>query len=327
MKKTLKAVALVVGLSLLSAPVASYAAGTTAVQYHNQWVKKGSYWTYYNAKGALQKGWLQVNNKWYYFDAKGYMKTGWVFVNNKWYYLEASGAMKTGWAKISNLWYFLDGSGAMKTGWLKSGQDWYFLNSNGAMKTGWLKSGQNWYFLNSNGAMRTGWLQSGGKWYFLDRTSGKMALNWKDIDGKTYYFFSNGAMAANTTIDGKQIGADGAVIYDNTDVTFKNIEGMARTQYGLTVEYDDELELYTLHKGDELVGAFRFDGSVSGGVYGDPAYGELWKKIALELGVPATEAELNGLIEQARQDVEVITDTIYVLIDEETFVIAWGIEE
>lgn len=324
MKKTLKAVALATGLTLLSAPVASYAAGTTAVQYHNQWVKKGSYWTYYNAKGALQKGWLLVNNKWYYFDANGYMKTGWTLVGGKWYFFDTSGAMKTGWAQVSKQWYFLDSSGAMKTGWVKSGQDWYFLSASGVMKTGWVKSGQDWYFLSASGAMKTGWLPSGGQWYFLDRTSGKMAQGWMKIDGKKYYFYSSGVMAVNTTIDGSQIGSDGAVFFDKTDIMYKSIEGMGRTQYGLTLEYDYHYDDYAFYNSnDEYVGGFTFEGAV----YGDPAYEELWKKIALELEFPGTEAELNALVEQARQEGSILADKIYVEVTEDWFEIAWDIEE
>jgi hypothetical protein len=33
---------------------------------------------------------------------------------------------------------------------------------------------------------------------------------WKQIDGKWYYFHSDGSMAVNTTIDGYTIGSDGA---------------------------------------------------------------------------------------------------------------------
>ena len=42
---------------------------------------------------------------------------------------------------------------------------------------------------------RQGLMQSGG---------------WKQISGKWYYFYADGSMAANTEIDGYQIGPDGA---------------------------------------------------------------------------------------------------------------------
>jgi hypothetical protein len=300
MKKTLQAVALVTGLTLLSSPVSSFAAtsGTTVAKYQNQWVKKGSYWTYYNASGTLQKGWLLLGSKWYYFDASGIMKTGWVLVNNKWYYFTTSGAMKTGWVYVSNKWYYLDNSGAMKTGWLKIGPDWYFLNS--------------------NGSMRTGWLQSGGKWYFLDFSSGKMLLGWNVINGKTYFFYSTG-MATNTTIEGKVIGSDGAVIEDMA-ATVSNIAA----PYGVTVEYDAESDAYDLFYGEETVGFVMPDGLIMGA----PAYGELFNKLALAVGIPATEAQLNDLVAQAKQNGEVESGDIYIYInnDEDTYMISWGSE-
>ena len=33
---------------------------------------------------------------------------------------------------------------------------------------------------------------------------------WRQIGGKWYYFYADGSMAANTEIDGYQIGPDGA---------------------------------------------------------------------------------------------------------------------
>lgn len=36
------------------------------------------------------------------------------------------------------------------------------------------------------------------------------AGGWKQIDGKWYYFYADGTMAVNTTIDGYTIGSDGA---------------------------------------------------------------------------------------------------------------------
>ncbi|NSW35891.1 N-acetylmuramoyl-L-alanine amidase family protein [Bacillus sp. Xin1] len=54
------------------------------------------------------------------------------------------------------------------------------------------------------------WKQENGKWYFYDQ-SGTKAKGWKEINGTWYYFYNNGQMAANTTIDGYIIGANGAM--------------------------------------------------------------------------------------------------------------------
>ena len=56
-----------------------------------------------------------------------------------------------------------------------------------------------------------GLLSDDQKWYWLDKTTGMMfAGGWKQINGKWYYFYTDGTMAVNTTIDGYTIGSDGA---------------------------------------------------------------------------------------------------------------------
>jgi hypothetical protein len=136
------------------------------------------------------------------------LKTGWVKTNGHWYYYK-SGSLYKGWLKSGNSWYYLDNSGVMKTGWAKVGNNWYFLEPSGEMKTGWILSGGKWYFLNPNGVMRTGWLNQGNVWYYLD-TSGAMKTGWQTIQNKIYFFYKSGTMAANTVIDGYQLGSDGA---------------------------------------------------------------------------------------------------------------------
>ena len=54
------------------------------------------------------------------------------------------------------------------------------------------------------------WKQENGKWYFYDQ-DGTKAKGWQAINGTWYYFYNNGQMAANTTIDGYIIGANGAM--------------------------------------------------------------------------------------------------------------------
>ncbi len=240
-------------------------------------------------------------------------------MGTKWYFFNSSGTMKTGWLLSGGKWYFLDASGAMKTGWLLSGGKWYYLDASGAMKTGWLKSGSDWYYLNADGSMKTGWLLSSGNWFYLNPTSGKMALGWNDINGKTYYFYSTGIMAANTTIEGKQIGADGAVVA--VDPTLNKIKEVA-APYGVTVEYDAENDVYDLYDGDEYIASVVADGIV----FADAAHKELFKKLALALGAPVTETELDDLIAQAlvSETFDVDTGSVYVAAHQTGFVIVWG---
>ncbi len=76
---------------------------------------------------------------------------------------------------------------------------------------GWQQNDSGQWSYYRNGKSVKGWLSDDQKWYWLDKTTGMMfAGGWKQIDGKWYYFYADGVMAVNTTIDGYTIGSDGA---------------------------------------------------------------------------------------------------------------------
>ena len=76
---------------------------------------------------------------------------------------------------------------------------------------GWQQNDSGQWSYYRNGKPVKGWLSDDQKWYWLDRATGMMfAGGWKQIDGKWYYFYPDGTMAVNTTIDGYTIGSDGA---------------------------------------------------------------------------------------------------------------------
>ncbi|OCA99375.1 hypothetical protein [Clostridium beijerinckii] len=54
------------------------------------------------------------------------------------------------------------------------------------------------------------WKQDNTGWWYSDWDS--WYTGWKEIDGKWYYFDYNGYMSHDTTIDGYQLGSDGARI-------------------------------------------------------------------------------------------------------------------
>lgn len=124
-------------------------------------------------------------------------KTGWdQQADGTWVLYDTVGNKVTGWANIGGAWYYMNTNGIMQTGWINDNGTWYFLNpvsdgTKGAMKTGWLYDNGAWYYLNASGAMQTGWLNDNGTWYYLN---------------------ANGSMAANTTVGGYKLGANGAWI-------------------------------------------------------------------------------------------------------------------
>ena len=76
---------------------------------------------------------------------------------------------------------------------------------------GWQQNDSGQWSYYRNGEPVKGWLSDDQKWYWLDKTTGMMfAGSWKQIDRKWYYFYTDGTMAVNTTIDGYTIGSDGA---------------------------------------------------------------------------------------------------------------------
>ena len=146
---------------------------------------------------AVKKGWVKESGKWYYYK-NGVKQKGWLRLgkepNKRVFYLGSIGAMRTGWASIGGSKYFFDNEGVLQKGWLKYNGAMYFLQSNGKLKKGWLKYNGDWYYLQTNGKMKTGWLKLGNTWYYL-QSNGKMKTGWfRDKDGLTYYFRSDGAM-------------------------------------------------------------------------------------------------------------------------------------
>ena len=154
--------------------------------------------------------------------------------NDKWAFVLNGGIRLTGiWAKLdyanNNVnqsgWYHFNSSGIMDYGWFRDEHmNWYYCNT---VKDGWL------------GKMKTGWHydEADKHWYYLDPATGQMAVGWKKIEGKWYFFTPSnttatysydyssekwvymqnrqrplGSMYSNEmTPDGYLVGADGAL--------------------------------------------------------------------------------------------------------------------
>ena len=134
----------------------------------------------------------------------------WKKVSGQWYFFDEDGNMVRGWRNIGGFWYYMAQDGSMQTGWVNpDGSAWYYLNDNGEMCTGWIQPEPGvWYHMDASGHMQYGWVAVDGKWYYMGG-DGKMLTGWTQVAGVWYYLHENGSMAANTTIDGWYIGADG----------------------------------------------------------------------------------------------------------------------
>lgn len=63
---------------------------------------------------------------------------------------------------------------------------------------------------HSSGTL-SGWQQaSSGTWFYYENC--RPATGWQEIGGKRYYFHPDGVMASNTTVEGTQLGSDGAAL-------------------------------------------------------------------------------------------------------------------
>lgn len=81
------------------------------------------------------------------------------------------------------------------------------------VRRGWVQNdaGQ-WQYINENGKPVIGWLTvENGKYHYYFTVDGIMVSGkWLQIDGKWYYFHTDGSLAKSTRVDGCEAGADGA---------------------------------------------------------------------------------------------------------------------
>lgn len=88
----------------------------------------------------------------------------------------------------------------------------YFFNTDGTLKTGWVKDGDNWHFYSGK-TMLVGWWDIGAngsnKTYYFTKDGLMVSGKWLEIDGKWYYFYTDGSLARSTKIDGYEVDKNG----------------------------------------------------------------------------------------------------------------------
>lgn len=84
------------------------------------------------------------------------------------------------------------------------------------------------------------WRQDNSGWWYADGST--WVTGWKLLDGKWYYFNSDGYMAKNTVIDGCNLGADGAWIQNTILATVGNENIMEDDLNKIMSSYDPQLK-------------------------------------------------------------------------------------
>ena len=190
--------------------------GSSSTATGGKWVKKNGKWYYYK-NGARVRGWLTYKNETYFLSKSGMMVTGWYKIGNAWYYFAKSGEMRTGWLNLGSRKYYLSDKGRMKTGWVASHGKWYYMCSEGYAVRGWKTVKGETYYFNDQCVMQTGLTKIDGMNYYFD-SQGHKTLGWVTVRGKKYFFSpSAGGRAATGYWD-----INGRYYYFNSEGVLQN---------------------------------------------------------------------------------------------------------
>lgn len=191
----------------------------------NEWVQDNTLWYYVGPDGTMYTGTHTIGGVTYTFDANGVLydttsSEGYIVShdsNFKAHVFDLSGNMVTsGWYEVDGEWYYINdyGAGVVNCWRLKDGK-YRYLKADGRMaKNEWIKDYGYWYYLKADGTRyESTWAKIGGKWYWFGGSGKMMAGGWLMLaDGNTYYFYSDGHMAANTMINGHWVNGSGVRI-------------------------------------------------------------------------------------------------------------------
>ena len=102
------------------------------------------------------------------------------------------GKALTGKQTLNGMVYFFDESGVLQTGWVKDGNRWRYYDG--------AKAHKGWLHLKTDGEEKI---------YYLNKEALLESGKWVKIDGKWYYFYTDGTLAVNTQIDGYEVDSKG----------------------------------------------------------------------------------------------------------------------
>ncbi|MDE5946955.1 MAG: hypothetical protein K2G63_06615 [Oscillospiraceae bacterium] len=88
----------------------------------------------------------------------------------------------------------------------------YKFEDDGTLITGWTTvSGKYYYYDSEDGNIRTGWIEENGNMYYVTLLEGKLVSQHKTIDGKRYWFDSNGVATESKSKNFPDVDGDGSI--------------------------------------------------------------------------------------------------------------------
>ena len=194
---------------------------------HDEWIEDYHNWYYLDSDGRKYTGRHRIDGRWYTFDSNGVLQTSGsgsgstttsytvrYDENGKARIYDRNGnQVRSGWYQADGKWYCINdyGAGVVKCWRLRDGK-YRYLKADGSMAANeWVQDYGYWYYCKSDGTRyESSWAQIGGKWYWFGGSGKMMADGWLTLaDGNTYYFYADGHMASNTTIDGHRVNGSG----------------------------------------------------------------------------------------------------------------------
>ena len=134
-----------------------------------------------------------------------------------------SGTVREGrWMQNDTGWWYAYSNGTWPSArwaylYYNGRYDWYYFDPKGYMKDGWIEIGGKWYYLHKlydgrRGYMYTGLRQIDGKIYFFGSDGVMFSGGWKNVNGHWRYFNADGSMAVNAVVGGCKVNQDGIII-------------------------------------------------------------------------------------------------------------------
>ena len=172
----------------------------------NKWVTINNKKYYNDNNGKLLKGIAKIGNKSYYFDNDGVLKTNKkVLTESRFYTVDENGIAtnrKNYWFNLGGKTYRTNKNGSIITGLFSEGKNTYVFDDQGVLfQNTSIIAGGKYYNIDKNGLVKNpknSWVTYNGKKYHTNENGYVKEGVWK-IDGKYYYFTSNG-LTANKTI-------------------------------------------------------------------------------------------------------------------------------